>query len=170
MSASPRALTFDPAPGRRHRRSPSDPAAGFDRDQIGYRSPESTFVVQLKVVRGVAVLKCTGELDASAVTACRDVLNAVLRIRAARIVLDLEDAQVGEPSIPLLAEIARIAARHGVIVDVAMLPLALRPALIRAAPAKIRPFANVHVALQAGLTDPPRPPGPRPSDWVAGTR
>jgi hypothetical protein len=68
----------------------------------------------MRVSAGVALVTLVGRLEPSAMPTCRSTLDAVLRIRAPQIVLDLSQAQLDPESIDLLRWMHRYVAHFGV--------------------------------------------------------
>jgi anti-anti-sigma factor len=74
----------------------------------------STFQVSTRVTSGVAVVTVEGRLEPSAMHTCRSALDAILRLRAPRIVLDLSQAQLDPESIAMLTSMRRYVGHFGV--------------------------------------------------------
>ena len=159
--------TSTSAPEQRLRRSLRASFEVWAQEEADRRAPwesaDQELAVRMRVIEGVAVLRLEGDLHEQAISPCRNALTAALRIRTARIVVDLEAATVDEQSIPLLAEMAQVTGRHGVVLDLVGFPPVLRAALARAAAAPIRLFPAASVAVRTSLRDLPRSPG----RWLA---
>jgi hypothetical protein len=92
------------------------------------------FRARLRVMAGTAVIRFDGRLDAGAVRAGRASMEAALGLRIEEVTLDLEAADVTKRSVVVLAALLRTANRHGVVPEVAGLPVALRAPLAALAP------------------------------------
>ncbi len=77
------------------------------------KSPEP-FTATTRVTAGVAVLTLVGRLDASALPACSKAVQAALKVRTARAVVDLDDALLVDGSAQVLQRIKDFFARRGV--------------------------------------------------------
>jgi anti-anti-sigma factor len=74
----------------------------------------ASFQVSTRVSAGVAVLTCAGRLEPPAMPTCRGALDAILRLRAPQIVLDLSRAQLDPESITMLIWMHRYVGHFGV--------------------------------------------------------
>ena len=124
----------------------------------------------IRAVSGIPVVVIEGALVAQTARPCREAIDAVLRMRPARVVLDLGGVRVTDRSTPeLLEAMRRFAHWHGVALSLAAVPVGVQSRLESWSP---RPVFDQHAtserAVNAALSMPRARRSVIPRDSLGG--
>jgi anti-anti-sigma factor len=85
---------------------------------IGPSAAAAPFEAVTRVRAGVAVITLSGTLDAAALPACRHAVDAAVKVRTSRVVLDLNGVTFGDASAGVLRLIRQSLARRGATLSI----------------------------------------------------